>query len=65
MEIYAFERQSLYDPSIKVPQVALMWAVDIERLHGTGTRSDIELGQTGKRFQPDYYSPKALQKYGY
>ena len=39
--------------------------IDVQRLHATGGASDMIIGRTGKYHEPDYYTPKALQKYGY
>jgi hypothetical protein len=39
--------------------------LDVKRLHATCGFFNIMIGETGKYYQPEYYSPKALQKYGY
>jgi len=39
--------------------------VDVQRWHATGGFSNYILGETGEYYQPEYYTPKSLQKYGY
>jgi len=45
--------------------ITYVLTVDVQRLHSSGGYSNYVLGETGELFQPDYYTPKALQKYGY
>jgi hypothetical protein len=45
--------------------ITYVLTVDVQRLHSSGGYSNYVLGETGEFFQPDYYTPKALQKYGY
>jgi hypothetical protein len=39
--------------------------VDIKRFHATGGVTKNTIGETGENYQPEYYTPKALQKWGY
>ena len=39
--------------------------IDVKQLHATGGFGNYIIGKTGEFFQPEYYTPKALQKYGY
>jgi len=39
--------------------------LDVQRLHSTGGIVNFTIGETGEYYQPEYYTPKALQKYGY
>jgi hypothetical protein len=39
--------------------------VDVQRTHSTLALSDIHIGQQGEFWRPEFYQPRALQKYGY
>jgi hypothetical protein len=43
----------------------IMSVIDVQRLHGTGGGTTVTIGETGEYHQPEYYTPKALEKYGY
>lgn len=56
--------KSLYNGAI-FGAIGFILIVDVQRLHSTGAFSNFKFGETGKLYQPDYYTAKALQKYGY
>jgi hypothetical protein len=56
--------KSAYNEAL-IPTIAFVLTVDVNRMHSTGGFSNYTLGKTGKYYQPEYYTPKALQKYGY
>jgi hypothetical protein len=43
----------------------MVFVVDVQRQHATGTASNAVIGRTDKQFQPEFYSLAALQRYGY
>jgi len=45
--------------------IGFVSVLDIKRLHSTGGFENYIYGETSKFYQPDYYTNKALQKYGY
>lgn len=48
-----------------ISTLGFMSIIDIKRSHATSAFSNFVIGETGEYFHPDYYTPKALQKYGY
>jgi hypothetical protein len=47
------------------PTIGFVLTIDIKRVHSTGGFSNYTLGKTGEYYQPEFYTAKALQKYGY
>ena len=39
--------------------------IDVQRLHATNSFIKSVIGETGEYYEPEYFTPKALQKYGY
>lgn len=50
----------------EIPWVSYAVAVDVQRIHATtGQYTDEKFSDSGKRYTPAYYTPKALTKVGY
>jgi hypothetical protein len=56
--------KSVYN-GVEIPNIAFVLNIDVQRLHSTGGFSNYTIGKTGEYYQPEFYTPKALQKYGY
>jgi hypothetical protein len=56
--------KSVYNEAL-IGTIGFVSIIDVKQLHGTGGFANYIIGETGKFNQPDYYTPKALQKYGY
>ena len=50
---------------VMLPYPAGNFIFDVQRVHSTMVKADIFIGQTGELYQPEYFQPRALQKYGY
>jgi len=48
-----------------VPSVLFALTIDVVRTHGTVFFSPMKIGETGDKYKFGYYTPRALQKYGY
>jgi hypothetical protein len=59
-----FILKSVYN-DVLIGVIGFVSILDLKRLHGTGAFSNNIVGETGKFYQPEYYTPQALQKYGY
>jgi hypothetical protein len=60
----AYVAKSVYNGAL-VPTIGYVLTVDVKRVHGTGGFSNYVIGETGEYYDPEFYTPKALQKYGY
>ena len=49
----------------QVTQPVMPEYVDVQRLHATKVLSKVQLGETGQNYQPGFYEPSALQRFGY
>jgi hypothetical protein len=56
--------KSVYNDSL-LSSTSLALIIDVKRLHSTGSVFNTTIGETGEFYQLEYYTPKALQKYGY
>jgi hypothetical protein len=56
--------KSVYNDAL-IGAIEFVSILDVKRLHGTGAFGNNTYGETNKYYQLDYYTPKALQKYGY
>jgi hypothetical protein len=56
--------ESVYNDAL-IGSTAFVSILDVKRVHGTAGFSHYTIGKTGKYHQPEYYTPKALQKFGY
>ena len=56
--------KSVYNDAL-IGAIGYISILDIKRLHSTGGFGNYILGGTGSYFHTDFYTPKALQKYGY
>ena len=56
--------KSVYNDAM-LGNYVFMSIIDVKRLHATGGINEVTIGERGEYFQPEYYTPKALQKYGY
>lgn len=50
---------------VLIANIGYVSIIDVQAVHSTGGFSNYEIGGTGERYQPDYYTPKALQRFGY
>jgi hypothetical protein len=56
---------SIYDKNDVVPTIGNMMIIDVQRMHSTFGITGMVIGGTGDTYKPDYYTPQALQKFGY
>jgi hypothetical protein len=56
--------ESVYNGA-QVPNIGFVSIVDVKAMHSTAGFGNYTIGETGMFYKPDYYTPKALQKYGY
>lgn len=56
--------KSVYKGSL-IGNIGFVFIIDVQRTHGTAGFSNYTLGNRGKFYNIDYYTPKSLQKYGY
>jgi hypothetical protein len=56
--------KSVYNDS-QIPVGEFTLVIDVQRHHATGALSYATIGQTDVFFEPEYYTPRALQKWGY
>jgi hypothetical protein len=59
-----YPAKSVYNGELN-GSIGFMLIIDLQRLHATGGFSNIIFGGSGEFYDPGYYTPKALQKYGY
>jgi len=56
--------KSVYN-EVLIGAMGFVSIIDVKQLHATGGFGNFIIGETEKLFQQDYFTPKALQKYGY
>jgi hypothetical protein len=56
--------KSVYNDA-RVGSIGFVSIIDVTRVHGTAGFANYTVGKTGRYHQPDYYTPKTLQKFGY
>jgi hypothetical protein len=56
--------KSVYNEAL-IGTIGFVSIVDVKQLHATGGFGNYIIGQTGELYQPEYYTPKAIQKHGY
>jgi len=56
--------KSVYNDAL-IGHTGAFLILDVKRLHATGAFTNLTIGEAGEYYQPEYYSPRALQKYGY
>ncbi len=69
MAAWSFENanvvlKSVYNDAL-IGAIGYISILDIKRMHGTGGFGNYIFGETGSYYHMDFYTPKALQKYGY
>jgi len=57
-------KTSVYNRA-QIPIIEFSMIVDVQRLHSTGVLTGATMGETDYRFQPEFYEPRALMRYGY
>ena len=56
--------KSVYNDS-RIGFTGFMLITDVQRMHSTGAFNNTILGETNEFFNTDYYTPSALQEFGY
>ena len=56
--------QSIYNGS-KVGLPCVMEVIDVQRVHGTSGPVDMKMGEVDQFHETQFYTPRALQRWGY
>jgi len=57
--------KSYYDPNDVIPTIGNMLIVDVQRAHSTFGVTGVLIGKETGNYRADFFTPQALQQYGY